>query len=64
MDNLIPGLAWHAEFFLEIDLKILLEKTGARSNFKIGLISLHTEDLTVAIIRGYSLITYCHSRRF
>jgi hypothetical protein len=34
-------LAWYAEFLLEIDLKILLTKTGARLNFKITLISLH-----------------------
>jgi hypothetical protein len=33
----------HAEFLLEIDLKILLRKTGARLNFKIALTSLHTE---------------------
>jgi hypothetical protein len=36
-------LAWYAEFLLEIDLKILLRKTGARLNFKIALISLHTD---------------------
>jgi hypothetical protein len=34
-------LAWYAEFLLEIDLKILLRKTGARLIFKIALISLH-----------------------
>jgi hypothetical protein len=28
---------------LEIDLKILLRKTGARLNFKIALISLHID---------------------
>jgi hypothetical protein len=33
--------AWYAEFLLEIDLKTLLRKTGARLNFKIALISLH-----------------------
>jgi hypothetical protein len=30
-------LAWHAEFLLEINLKVLLRKTGARLNFKISL---------------------------
>jgi hypothetical protein len=34
-------LAWYAEFLLEIDLKILIIKTGARLNFKIALTSLH-----------------------
>jgi hypothetical protein len=38
---LTTELAWYAEFFLEINLKILLRKTGARLNFKIALISLH-----------------------
>jgi hypothetical protein len=33
--------AWYAEFLLEIDLNILLRKTGARLNFKMALISLH-----------------------
>ncbi len=32
--------AWYAEFMLEIDLKFLLRKTGARLNFKIALTSL------------------------
>jgi hypothetical protein len=32
--------AWYAEFLLEIELKILLRKTGARLNFKIALIYL------------------------
>jgi hypothetical protein len=36
-------LAWYAEFLLEIDLKILLRKTGARLIFKIALISLHID---------------------
>ncbi len=31
----------HAEFLLEINLKILLRKTGVRLNLKIELISLH-----------------------
>jgi hypothetical protein len=35
--------AWCAKFLLEIDLKILLRKTGARQNFKIALISLHID---------------------
>jgi hypothetical protein len=35
-------LAGYEEFLLEIDLKILLRKTGARLNFKIALISLNT----------------------
>jgi hypothetical protein len=35
--------AWYAEFLLEIDLKILLRKTGVRLNFKITLISLHMD---------------------
>jgi hypothetical protein len=33
--------AWYAEFLLEMDLKILLGKTGARLNFKIAIISMH-----------------------
>jgi hypothetical protein len=37
------SLAWYAEFLLEIDLKILLRKTGARLIFKIALISLHID---------------------
>jgi hypothetical protein len=36
-------LAWYAEFLLEVDLKILLRKTGARLIFKIALISLHID---------------------
>jgi hypothetical protein len=36
-------LAWYAKFLLEISLKILLRKTGARLNFKIALISLHID---------------------
>jgi hypothetical protein len=36
-------LAWYAEFLLEIDLKILLRKTGARLNLKLRLISLHID---------------------
>ena len=36
-------LAWYAEFLLEIDLKILLRKTGTRLNLKITLISLHID---------------------
>jgi hypothetical protein len=36
-------LAWYAEFLLEIDLKILLRKIGARLIFKIALISLHID---------------------
>jgi hypothetical protein len=35
--------AWYAEFLLEINLKILLRKTGARLNYKITLISLHID---------------------
>jgi hypothetical protein len=35
--------AWYAEFLLEIDLKVLLRKTGARLIFKIALISLHID---------------------
>jgi hypothetical protein len=31
----------YAESLLEIDLGILLRKTGARLNFKIALVSLH-----------------------
>jgi hypothetical protein len=34
---------WYAEFLLEIDLKILLRKIGARLNFKIALKSLHID---------------------
>jgi hypothetical protein len=33
--------AWYAEFLLEIDLKILMRKTGARLILKIELKSLH-----------------------
>jgi hypothetical protein len=36
----LAGLAWYAEFLLEINLIILLRKTGARLIFKIALISL------------------------
>jgi hypothetical protein len=36
-------LAWYAEFLLEIDLKILLRKAGARLDFKITLICLHID---------------------
>ncbi len=36
-------LAWYAEFLLEIDLKNLPRKTGARLNFKIALMSLHID---------------------
>ncbi len=32
---------WYAEFMLEIDLEVLLRKTGARLNLKIDLIFLH-----------------------
>jgi hypothetical protein len=34
---------WYSIILLEIDLKILLRKTGARLNFKIALISLHID---------------------
>jgi hypothetical protein len=36
-------LAWYAELLLEMNLKILLRKTGARLNFKIALKSLHID---------------------
>jgi hypothetical protein len=36
--------AWYAEFLLEIDLKILPRKTGARLIFKIALMSLHVAE--------------------
>jgi hypothetical protein len=36
-------LAWNAKFLLEINLKILLLKTGARLNFKIALMSFHID---------------------
>jgi hypothetical protein len=39
--------AWYAEFLLEIDLKILLRKTGARLIFKIALTSLHIDSDTI-----------------
>jgi hypothetical protein len=39
----VPVQAWYAEFLLEIDLKILLRKAGARLIFKIALISLHID---------------------
>jgi hypothetical protein len=35
--------AWYAEFLLEIYLKILLRKIGARLNFKIAFLSLHID---------------------
>jgi hypothetical protein len=35
--------AWYAEFLLEINLKILLRKTGARLIFKIAHMSLHID---------------------
>ncbi len=37
------SLAWYAEFLLEINLKVLLRKTGARLIFKIVFMSLHIE---------------------
>jgi hypothetical protein len=43
ISNNSPTLAWYAEFLLEIHLKVLLRKTGARLNFKIALISLHID---------------------
>jgi hypothetical protein len=36
-------LAWYAEFLLELDLKILLRKTGTRLIFKIILLFLHID---------------------
>jgi hypothetical protein len=39
----LDHLAWYAEFLYEIDLKILLRKTGARLIFKIALISLNID---------------------
>jgi hypothetical protein len=39
----VRHLAWYAEFLLEIDLKILLRKTGARLIFKIAIKSLHID---------------------
>jgi hypothetical protein len=48
----MPVQAWYAEFLLEIYLKILLIKTGARLNFKIALISLHIDpDLQLSNVR-------------
>jgi hypothetical protein len=41
--NRFQDQAWYAEFLLEINLKILLRKTGARLNFKIALMSLHID---------------------
>jgi hypothetical protein len=43
----VEGLAWYAEFLLEIDLKILLRKTGARLSFKIALLSLHVDPVFI-----------------
>jgi hypothetical protein len=41
--SIFVNQAWYAEFLLEINLKILLRKTGARLNFKIALVSLHID---------------------
>jgi hypothetical protein len=41
-------LAWHAEFLLQINLKIFLRKTGARFKFKIPLITLRIDPLVGA----------------
>jgi hypothetical protein len=43
-------LAWYAELLLEIDLKILLRKTGARLIFKITLISLHIDPALFVVV--------------
>ncbi len=42
-DLCVSAQAWCAEFLLEINLKILLRKAGARLNFKIALKSLHID---------------------
>jgi hypothetical protein len=54
------ALAWYAEFLLEIDLKILLRKIGARLIFKIALISLHIDPelQTRPDIQWFSLPTF------
>jgi hypothetical protein len=46
------GQAWNAEFLLEIDLKNLLGKTGARLIFKIALMSLHIDP---GNLEGYAI---------
>jgi hypothetical protein len=47
-------LAWYAEFLLEINLRILSRKIGARLNFKIALISLHSDpDAGIADVLGW-----------
>jgi hypothetical protein len=48
--KLVEHQAWYAEFLLEIDLKILLRKTGARLNLKISLISLHIDPRLVCLV--------------
>jgi hypothetical protein len=42
---LVLHQARYAELLLEINLKILLRKTGARLNFKIALIYLHIDSM-------------------
>jgi hypothetical protein len=51
-------LAWCAEFLLEIDLKILLGKTGARLILKIDLVTLYIDpELETDVYRSNSQIT-------
>jgi hypothetical protein len=40
-NNSSKDQAWYAEFLIEINLKILLRKTGERLIFKIAFMSLH-----------------------
>jgi hypothetical protein len=46
-------LVWCAEFMLEIDLKFLLTKTGARLILKIELISLHIDPDTLWFLNAW-----------
>jgi hypothetical protein len=57
MGWLFCELAWYAEFLLEIDLKILLKKTGARLIFKIALISLHIDPEVESLLFMFFCIT-------
>jgi hypothetical protein len=49
--------AWYAEFLLEMDLKILLRKIGARLIFKIALISLHIDPALICYFMEKDLST-------
>jgi hypothetical protein len=58
----LAAQAWYAEFLLEIDLKVLLTKTGSRLIFKIALKSLHIDPELCLSIQPWRHIPQANSK--